>query len=890
MKNTKSILLIVSATLFLFSSCKSSEQDEKVKTAFEDKVFEQNEDIAISWGVIENYYESKFEFKSILTITNNGNTPLPKEKWNIYFSFCPGRQLVRLEKGLGLLKLKQISGDFFKLSPDVDFKTLKKGESVSVEIIGTDWAISEADAPNGFYIVWENNEGEEKEPITLSNYNIMPFTSEKQTNRFDGDLKIVPTATTVFEKYKKTKVLEKSNISPITPSPINYSQNESTFILSSKTPIFYSADLKNEANYIKEKLDILLKGNIVVNEGNNTDVAKGISLKIGTVNDFKSGDEAYTLSIDESSIHITGTDAQGVFYGIQSLRALLPLKAYQKVPSTEIELTGTEIKDAPRFKYRGMHLDVGRNFQEKEVIIKLLDLMSFYKLNKFHFHFTDDEGWRIEIPGLPELTEVGSRRGHDLSETNNIMPSYGSGANPSFKASHGSGFYSKDDYLEILKYATQRHIEIIPEVDVPGHARAAILAMKSRYKRLSAEGKQEAAEEYLLNDPKDSSDYLSVQRYKDNIMCVCQNSTFNFLEKVISEIDKMHKEAGAPLNAIHIGGDEVPAGVWENSPACSDMIATNSKGISTKNHLTNLFFKKINTILKKHDLITAGWEEIGLHEHHKEDGTISKTINPEFVSSNFRPYVWNNVWGWGSESVGYQLANAGYPVVLSNATNLYFDLAYEKDPKEPGFYWAGFVNAEQPYEFVPMDLYKSAKIDRMGKTIDQSAYKNEVRLTEEGKKNILGIQGQLWSETVKGGKMMEYFMFPKMISLAERAWSKDPQWATVEYKPRRDAMYNESWNSFANSLGQIEFPRLDYINNGVYYRIPLVGAHIENNQLTALTKYPGFTIRYTVDGSTPTIESDSIETTIALEPGTTYTFAAFNSKGRSGRTTVLTAE
>ncbi len=887
MRTNKFILLTILFVSSLFVSCNTG-NTEVVNPIQEQKVYEKNEDLEIKWGVTENYYLDKFEFKSILTITNNGNIPLTSDKWDIYFSFCPGRKLVRLEAGVGLLKVEQITGDFFKLSPDVDFKGLEQGESIELEIIGTDWAISEADAPKGFYIVWKNAEGVEKEPITLSNYSINPFITEDQTKRFGGDNKAVPTAANIYDKFSNTS--QTSTFSKITPSPIAYNESEGSFTVSSQTPIFYGASLKNEADYLKSNLDLLVKGNIVANEGSSSDVAKGVTLMIGEVEGYKKGDEAYTLSINESSISVIGTDAVGVFYGIQSLRALIPNSAYQAGENNEFAVSGSEVLDAPRFAYRGMHLDVGRNFQEKGSVLKLLDLMSFYKLNKFHFHFTDDEGWRIEIPGLPELTQVGSRRGHDLKELDNIMPSYGSGANAVSSASHGSGFYKKEDYIEILKYATERHIEVIPEIDVPGHARAAVLAMKSRYKRLSAEGKTEEAEEYLLSDPNDSSDYLSVQLYKDNIMCVCQQSTFNFLEKVISEVNNMHKAANAPLTTVHIGGDEVPAGVWEKAPTCSDLIATNTTGVSVKNHLTNYFLKEINTILKKHNLVTAGWEEIGLHEHHAEDGTTSKTINPEFVDAGFRPYIWNNVWGWGSESIGYQLANAGYPVVLSNATNLYFDLSYEKDPMEPGFYWAGFVNAEQPYEFVPMDLYKSAKIDRMGNVIDQSAYKDAVQLTEEGKKNILGIQGQLWSETVKGADMMEYFIFPKMIALAERAWSKDPTWATTTNRARRDAQYATDWNSFSNSLGQAEFPRLDYINDGVNYRIPLVGASVNENQLSVLTKYPGFTIRYTMDSAAPTADSPIINSTILSTAGTTYTFAAFNTKGRSGRTTTLVTE
>jgi hexosaminidase len=192
--------------------------------------------------------------------------------------------------------------------------------------------------------------------------------------------------------------------------------------------------------------------------------------------------EAYEVSIDLAGIDIVGVDAAGVFYGIQSLRMLLPLDAYREA-RTSINVPAVTMSDAPRFPYRGLHLDVSRNFQPKEAVLRLFDLMALYKLNTFHFHLTDDEGWRLAIDGLPELTEIGGRRGHTTDEREHLIPSYGSGPDPDPAVSYGSGWYSRADFIEMLQYAHERHIEVIPEVDVPGHARAAIVAMKERHRR-----------------------------------------------------------------------------------------------------------------------------------------------------------------------------------------------------------------------------------------------------------------------------------------------------------------------------------------------------------------------------------------------------------------------
>ena len=166
----------------------------------------------------------------------------------------------------------------------------------------------------------------------------------------------------------------------------------------------------------------------------------------------ETADESYTLSVrPESGIEIVGNSTAGVFYGIQTLRALAPIAAYHQ-PTKELAIDAVEIEDAPRFGYRGLMLDVGRNFQSKETVKKLLDLMAFYKLNRFHWHLSDDEGWRIEIKALPELTAIGSRRGHTTDESDRLVPSLGSGPGAEVTGSGGTGFYSQDDFIEVLKY------------------------------------------------------------------------------------------------------------------------------------------------------------------------------------------------------------------------------------------------------------------------------------------------------------------------------------------------------------------------------------------------------------------------------------------------------
>ena len=251
-------------------------------------------------------------------------------------------------------------------------------------------------------------------------------------------------------------------------------------------------------------------------------------------------------------------------------------------------------------------LDVARNFQPKENVLRVLDLMSRYKLNTFHFHITDDEGWRLEIPGLPELTEVGSRRGHSARQEDRLPPAYGSG--PDVRNPYGSGYYRRSDYIEMLQYAAARHIEVIPEIEMPGHARAAVVSMAVRARRMAQAGKSDA-NEYLLSDPQDQSVYESAQNYSDNVMNPGLPSTYTFIEHVVTEIVALHKAAGVPLRTMHVGGDELPDGAWERSPACRALM--NREHLKTRADLWDYFYARVNALLQHHGVALAGWEEIG---------------------------------------------------------------------------------------------------------------------------------------------------------------------------------------------------------------------------------------------------------------------------------------
>jgi hexosaminidase len=211
--------------------------------------------------------------------------------------------------------------------------------------------------------------------------------------------------------------------------------------------------------------------------------------------------------------------------------------------------------------------------------------------------------------------------------------------------------------------------------------------------------------------------------------------------------------------------------------------------------------------------------------------------------------------GWGNEDLPYRLANAGYKVVLSCVSNMYFDLSYQKTYEEPGYYWGGFVDVDKPFYFIPFDYFKNSTEDRRGNPIEQSYFIGKDRLTDFGKSNIVGIQGLLWSENVKSPERLEYMLLPKMLGLVERAWAPDPQWAQTADTQLSKKQYQEAWNVFVNTISQRELPKIEALSGGYQFRIPTAGAKVENGKVYANIQMPSFEIRYTVDGTEPTAQS-----------------------------------
>ncbi|MDR7117991.1 family 20 glycosylhydrolase [Caulobacter sp. BE254] len=557
------------------------------------------------------------------------------------------------------------------------------------------------------------------------------------------------------------------------------------------------------------------------------EAAAGVPLRIRLAPAEKLAAGGYQLAIRADRIQILASDPEGAANGLASLAQLVD--AHRTVPLLAID-------DAPRFDFRGLHIDVARNFHSKAEILAILDQMAAYKLNRLHLHLADDEGWRVEIAGLPELTDIGSRRCHDLTERTCLLPQLGSGPDPSTPV---NGFYSRADYIEIVRAAQARHIQVIPSFDMPGHSRAAIKAMEARAARLRAEGRPEVeAGRYLLSEAANASVYSSIQHYDDNTINVCLDSAYAFLGKVVDEMAALHAAAGQPLTRYHIGADETP-GAWSASPACAAYEArTGVKPADLSGH----FIEKVSALLAARGVVVAGWSD-GM-SHAKPDRMPAK------VHSN----NWGALAGEGPASAHVQ-ANQGWEVVISTPEVLYFDSPQAADPKERGYDWPSrATDTRKVFDFMPENLPAHAELwpDLQGRP---QASKDDHPL-EPGVR-FDGLQGQLWSETIRSDAQVDYMLYPRLLALAERAWH-GASWETpytpgkaydsttgaftADMRARRDA----DWAAFANLLGGRELARLDAA--GVAYRIPTVGAVVENGRLRANVEFPGLPIEYRVDG------------------------------------------
>ncbi|WP_416261874.1 beta-N-acetylhexosaminidase [Gibbsiella quercinecans] len=785
--------------------------------------------------------------QAVLTLINDG-AAIKEKDWAIYFHSI--RQILKVDSDQ--FKISFITGDLHKLEPTDKFTGFPAGGRVEIPLVGEYWQLFNSDVMPRWYATSGN-----AKPKVLVNtdtedlHQFLTPLSGDQWKRTQHDNNILMTPATRFTKNAALSRLPATALrGQIIPTPLQVTIDPTQDAdLSQGVALALGALAAPAASAVTQRFAQLgipqRAGGYPITTAIDPHAFSGAEAVPG----------AYTLAMGEKSAQITGIDEAGVFYGLQSVLSLLPADGDKKIAV----LTA---RDAPRFQYRGVFLDVGRNFHTKDAVLRLLDQMAAYKLNKFHFHLSDDEGWRIEIPGLPELTEVGGKRCHDLTETTCLLPQLGSGPDSD---NNGSGFFTRSDYIDIVKYAQARQIEVIPEIDMPAHARAAVVAMEARYQKLHAEGKEQAAGEYRLLDPTDDSNTTSVQFYdRHSYLNPCLPSSTRFADKVIGEIALMHKEAGQPLTTWHFGGDEaknIRLGTgytdirhpepgkgmvdlskedkpWAKSQVCQAMIAQGK--VQDMAHLPSYFAIEVSKRVNAH-----GIEKMQAWQDGLKDAENAKAFATKRVGVNF----WDTLY-WGGFDTANDWANKGYEVTISNPDYVYMDFPYEVNPNERGYYWAARFNDEQKmFSFAPDNLPQNAETSR---DRDGDAFSAK---SDKPWPGAYGLSAQSWSETVRTDEQMEYMIFPRVISVAERAWHR-AAWE-LDYQAGREykggetqfvdrAALDKDWLRFANLLGQRELAKLD--KGGIHYRLPVPGARIVDGKLEANISLPGLGIEYSTDG------------------------------------------
>ena len=515
--------------------------------------------------------------------------------------------------------------------------------------------------------------------------------------------------------------------------------------------------------------------------------------------------EAYTVTVADGKIKVEAPRRQWARIGLR-LRNLFG--------NASVTLPNAVITDEPTMPYRGLMVDVARNFTTPEEMCTVLDQMATYGLNVLHFHPIDDEAWRLEIAALPELTEVGARRGYTPgSDAAFLEQIYSGDGNPATVGGSSNGKYTRADFVGMLRYADSLGIAVIPEIESPGHARAAIKAMAVRAKNTGDNS-------WLLNEGAavDTAKYTSAQGYHDNVMNPALEGPYKLMDAFADEIVAMYNEAGVELPAIHIGGDEVPHGSWSASPAIAAL--KEKEGLETEKDIHAYFVRKVADRFAAKGIRTSGWQEVAL-DHND---AYNKSVAPEMYSVN----CWSTMPSGDAKSVVDRIAEAGFPVVLSNVEHFYLDMQYAPNPAERGLRWAGWSDEFSGLSGYPAELCKVPGA------------------------NVLGVQGQIFAETIRNLGDVQRMMFPKMLGMAERGWNPAATYSEPDF----------------NAAVAAELPKWDAA--GVTYHLRQPGLKVtEDNKLVANSPYAGAVVRVTLDGSTPD------ETSREMKPGEAIDLAEY---------------
>lgn len=781
-------------------------------------VMAETSPVSMKWimgenGVRPNYYSVRVVLK------NTSNKTLDRN-WTIGFNaFDRKYEAV----GESAVKLDKFPPNYFRIGPGASYKSLAPGDSVVSDFVFRGQFASVCYFPDGAHFIAN---GDTSHPIGMK-IDIPGMNNPNQWSTPGKGFANYPDGKYVYDFNSQINpdgvAIKGSVYNNVFPTPKSVVLTGSSIIVPSKVRVFTgNTELAGAMKYLNEKL-----GENAIVQAKDSKFRVLLNLR----NDKSKSAEHYELVVTKNSIVINGNSVAGVLNGIKTLIAAIEING-----GAGSKLACAVINDYPDLQYRGMMLDIARNYTKLENVRRLIDVLASYKINEFHFHISDDEAWRLEIPGLPELTEYGSRKGCDLNESECLLQTYSGNGNPDDLSTPANGYITRSEFIDLLKYANERGVEIIPEVDTPGHSRAAIRSMMARYRKYAKTDKAEA-ERYKMWDDNDTSDFYGAQGYGDNVLNIAMPGTYNFMHKVFDEIHAMYNEAGVKLRIFHFGGDEVARGALVGSPLAHKFME--EKGMKSMHELSEYYIDQMSAYIVSKGVLCGGWQEVALK--HNED--FNSRVAPRFGMVN----AWST--NGRSDTVPYTLANDNYPVVMSNVANFYLDMVYTRHQCEKGLSWGGWCNEFTAWSAQPFNSYRSAREDWNGRPVDLAKIadgKPELR----SRATIKGVQGQLWAETIRSFDQVQSYVLPKILGLVERGWNATPSWAEDYADMTR---YNAERVQFNLRIGKNELPRLN--RKGANFHLNQPGIIVENGVLKANACYPGVVVRYTLDGSEPTATS-----------------------------------
>ena len=767
--------------------------------------------IAVDWHMGQNNTATN-NYSSRFVIKNVSKQPLAGD-WQFFFNQFS--RSVNLPAGCPV-DVEEISTTYYRLKPNANYKAIAAGDSLVIDMVMGGALVNKCYVPAGGHVVLN---GDMAHPQAVD-IKCSPLDKPGQWR----DHKAYPDGNYMFAYNETINGFGDGytgNDYDIFPAPkqvdIEDGFTQVGSIVTIKTgKLFQWGGYRRAKNLLTDELK---KRGIYTSSGQNTVIELLLDKKMSDNREY------YSLRVHDGRITIHGVTQAALMNGVKTLIAALD-------HSKGHRLQNCFVIDWPDFGYRGVMLDIARNYVIKPNDYKrMIDLLAYYKFNAIQFHFTDDEAWRLEIPGFPELTQVASRRGATLDEKGYLAQIFDGNGNPDDLTQSANGYFTRDQFVDLLRYAWSRGIRIIPEIETPGHARAAIVAMKNRAMS------NPTAEQFRLWDEKNQSVYTSAQSYHDNVLNVASDDVYRFIDRIVAELQKMYKEAGLKLEIVHLGGDEVARGAWDKSPDVQALMQR--EGLKTQHDVHAYYLKRISALLEARKIRIEGWQEIGLDNTPE----FNAVMTPRVAGVN----AWSTV---GSRSdVPYRLANAGYPVILSNVTNFYMDMGYSWHQNEQGLHWGGKVDEFDAWSALPANIYASARTAVDGSPINiTTAGDGKTKL--EKPENIIGVQAQLWGETLRNFDQVQYLLLPKMMGVSERAWTAVPEWSK---DLTNVAAYNEARHQYNIKIGTRELPLLHSM--GYNFRVGPPGIKLVDGMLHINTQYPDELVTYTLDGSEPTIES-----------------------------------